>query len=176
MKFKEHYGSMILETTKIKPYEKLLIDSVIDFMQDMFKFKPKKIIVKKKKSNTHIGDVSLSDASMNKGKFTLHYNPDQGYRMQIESLIHELTHVKQISKGELKASDDWKIVIWKDDYKLSVKDLQKAGKNFQQYKTLPWEKEAYDNQHNLVDKYMSSKHFKNLKGKDPTLDFIIDNT
>lgn len=163
------------EDKKIKKHEKLLIDSVIEFMQDKLKFKPNRITVKKKFSDTHIGDVVLSDASINKGKFTLHFNPNQGYRMIIGALIHELTHVKQISKGELRASEDWKSVLWKDDTELSVKDYKKAQKNYDNYKNLAWEKEAYDNQNNLKNEYISSKYFKNLKGKDDTLDFIIDN-
>tara|TARA_Y100001937_G_C7115980_1_gene330144 strand:- start:553 stop:1074 length:522 start_codon:yes stop_codon:yes gene_type:complete len=163
------------EDKKIKKHEKLLIDSVIEFMQDKLKFKANRITVKKKFSNTLIGDVVLSDASINKGKFTLHFNPNQSYRMIIGALIHELTHIKQISKGELSASEDWKSVLWKDGTKLSVKDYKKVQKNYDNYKNLAWEKEAYDNQNNLKNEYISSKYFKNLKGKNDTLDFIIDN-
>ena len=168
-------GLLNEENKKIKKYEKLLIDSVIEFMQDKLKFNPNKITVKKKLSNTHIGDVVLSDASINKGEFILNYNPNQGYRMIIGALIHELTHVKQISNGELRVSEDWKSILWKDDTELSVKDYKKAQKNYDNYKNLAWEKEAYDNQNNLKNEYISSEYFNNLKGQDPTLDFIIDN-
>jgi len=112
-KTKRLIKKLIREGLEIKKYEKLLIDSVIEFMQDKLKFKPNKIVVKKKSSNTQIGDVVLSDASLNKGKFTLHYNPDQGYRMIIGALVHELTHVKQITNGELRPSEDWNLYYGK---------------------------------------------------------------
>ena len=79
------------EDKKIKKHEKLLIDSVIEFMQDKLKFKPNRITVKKKFSDTLIGDIVLSDASINKGKFTLHFNPNQCYRMIIGALSVNFT-------------------------------------------------------------------------------------
>ncbi len=163
------------QSNKISKPEKLLNDAIIGYMKDKFKFNPNKITVKKKLSDSTFGDVVLSDSSLNKGNFTIHFNPDSGYRYRIGALIHELTHVKQISKGELRPSEDWKKVLWKNNYEVSVKDYKKAGKNIEQYKSLPWEKEAYENQKNLVNDFLASKYFKELKGKDKTLDFIIDN-
>lgn len=162
------------QNKKQKNHEKLFTNSVVEYMKSKFNFNPKKITVKKKFSDGYIGDVSITDTSLG-GKFTVHYNPDQGYRMIIAALIHELTHVKQIDKRELKPSDDWKSLVWKDDTFVSVKDYKKAAKDFNKYKELPWEQEAYHNQHTLVDDFIDSKFFKNLKGKDNTLDFIIDN-
>ena len=92
----------------------------------------------------------------------------------IKSLIHELTHIKQISNKELKPSDDYKNVIWKKNFILSVKDYNKASKNFNDYKKLPWEKEAYDNMDKLYNPFIKSKYWTDLKGKNTTLDYIID--
>ena len=161
---------------KIKPYEKLFIDAVINFLKVEWNIDAK-IIVKKKQSNQLIGDVSLTDNSVNKNKFTLHYNPNKSYIEIIKSLIHEITHIKQISSGELRPREDWKAIIWKDNYELSVKDYKKIMKDFNKYKELPWEKEAYSNMldENLRKKLFNSKFWQNLKGKNPTLDYIINN-
>jgi DNA polymerase III epsilon subunit-like protein len=71
----------------------------------------RKVIVKKKNSKTMIGDVVLNDNSLNNNKFYLHFNPNQSIAMMIQSLIHELTHIKQISHKELKPSGDYKTIM-----------------------------------------------------------------
>jgi hypothetical protein len=161
----------------IKKYEKLLIDAVVNFFKDEWDFDAK-IIVKKKQSNKFIGDISLNHNSIYNNKFTLHYNPNQSYHSIINSLIHELTHIKQVSKGELRPSDDWKYILWKDDFKISVHDYNKKIKNNpREYMELPWEKEALKNasDDSLYKKLFNSEYWINLKGKDINLDFIIDN-
>jgi hypothetical protein len=89
----------------------------------------------------------------------------------------KLTHVKQVSNGELGVSEDWKSIVWGDNYEVSVSDYKKIMKNFNEYKELPWEKEAYNNMwdETLRDELYASSYWNDLKGKDETLDFIIDN-
>ena len=168
------YEDLFQTSLKMKYHEKLIVNAVILFMKSKLGFEAK-ITVKKKDSKTLIGDVILNDNSLNKNKFTLHFTPNQSYPEIIKSLIHELTHSKQISKKELKPSDDYKSLIWKNDYTLSVKDYKKTGKNFGDYKKLPWEKEAYANMDKLYSPFLKSKYWTELKGKDTNLDFIIDN-
>ena len=43
------------------------------------------------------------------------------------------------------------------------------------YRNLPWETEADTNMTSLYPMFINSKHWKDLKGKDGTLDYIIDN-
>jgi hypothetical protein len=43
------------------------------------------------------------------------------------------------------------------------------------YVKLPWEMEADTNMKNLYSTFINSKYWKDLKGKDATLDYIIDN-
>ena len=160
----------------IKKYEKYMIDAVINFLKEEWNFNAN-IIVKKKQNNSLIGDISLNTNSVSNNKFILHFNPNQSYLEVIKSLIHELTHVKQVSKGELKPASDWKSIIWNDDYEISVKDYKKIMKDVNKYKELPWESEAYKNMTDisLRNKLFQSEYWKKLKGKDDTLDFIIDN-
>lgn len=166
--------SLFKTDNKIKKYEKLFIDSVIEFFKSKFNFDAK-IIVKKKDSSSLIGDISLSNASVNNNKFTLHYSPKQSYIQILKTLIHELTHIKQVSKRELKPSEDWKSILWKDNFEITVKEYNKL--DLKSYMDLPWEKEAHSNMSDdsLIDEFLSSKYFKDLKGKDLNLDFIIDN-
>jgi hypothetical protein len=158
----------------IKPYEKLMIDAVIAFMKSKFGFNAT-IVVKKKDNVGMIGDIVLNNNSVNLNKFTLHYNPSQGYPSMIKSLIHELTHVKQVSSKELQPSADYKSLVWNTDYVLSVRDYIKTMKNMSAYKELPWEKEAYSNMNSLYDEFINSPYWTNLRGKDKNMDFIINN-
>ena len=163
------------EDNKFKPHEKLIIDAVIAFMKNELSFNPARIVVKKKRSQRFIGDVPMSHTSVIEDKFIVHYNPDQGFGQRIKTLIHELTHVKQISKKELRPSEDWKGILWKDEDKLSVREYKKKMKNFEEYKKLGWEEEAYDNMKRLYDKFLKSSYWTDLKGQDATLDYIMDN-
>lgn len=176
-RYTEYINEELFRTDNtIKKYEKLLIDAVINFFKEEWDFDAK-IIVKKKQSTKMIGDISLSHSSVNNNKFTLHFNPNQSYLEMIRSLIHELTHVKQVSKKELRPSDDWKSILWKNDYKLSVKDYKKSMKDINLYKEVPWEKEAYKNMADkpLRERLFTSEFWKDLRGLDDTLDFILDN-
>jgi len=173
----QHLNEGLFKTDNtIKKYEKYMIDAVINFFKHEWNFDAK-ITVKKKQSNHLIGDISLNNNSVVHSKFTLHFNPNQSYLEVIKSLIHELTHIKQVYIGELKPKSDWKSIIWKDDYELTVREYNKKMKNFNEYKELPWEKEAYDNMFDtsLRNKLFQSDFWVKLKGKDPTLDYIIDN-
>ena len=156
--------------SKIKP----ILNSVVKFMKRELNTTPKKLTLKKKKSKDQIGDVSLDKNSLENDTFTVYYNPDLGIRMQIKAIIHEMTHVKQIHKGELRPSDDFKSILWKDNYELSILDYKKSQKDFKTYSNLPWEKEAYKNMNLYMDKYLESKELNDLKGKDNFLDFVID--
>lgn len=156
----------------IKLYERLIIDSVIEYMKSKFDFDVD-ISVKKMKSKTLIGDITLNSKAVNNHKFILTYDSNQGFDMIIKSLIHELTHIKQVVNGELKPSTDYSKIIWKNDFTLSVDDYNRIN-DINEHKKLPWEMEAYDNMM-LIDDYKKSEYWSNLKGKDPTLDYIISN-
>ena len=160
---------------KLKPYESLMVKSVVSFMMDKYKFKAK-IIVKKKDKAGMIGDISLNTNSVDNNKFYLHFNPNQSYKRIIQSMLHELTHVKQVSKGELLPNKDYTAILWKGKEYITTKEYGKLMKsNIGEYMKLPWEMEANKNMNNLYTSFINSKYWKELKGKDVTLDYIIDN-
>lgn len=161
---------------KMDPHEKLIAGSVIEFMNKKFGIKPK-IIVKKKDSKGWIGDVVLNDNSVNGNKFYLHVAPGTSYRYMISTMLHELTHVKQISKGELLPTKDWKGIQWKKKPYISVKDYNKLMKtrDIKVYESLPWEKEARANQKKLLKVFFKSPEWNNLRGKSDTMDYVMDN-
>ena len=166
---------LFTSSLKMKPYEKLIVSAVIEFMRKTFGFNSK-IIVKKKEKHGLLGDITLNDNSLNKDKFYLHFNSNATFPTIIKSLLHELTHVKQVAKGELKPSSDYKSLLWKNNPIISVKDYNKMGKtDFQGYKKMPWETEAYENMKKLYNPFLKSKYWTSLKGKDANLDYIIDN-
>jgi hypothetical protein len=160
---------------KMKPHETLMTKAVVEFMMDKYKFKAK-IIIKKKDKTGMIGDISLSPNSVDGNKFYLHFNPNQSYKRMVQSMIHELTHVKQVSKGELLPNKDYTAILWKGKEYITAKDYGKLMKsNISEYVKLPWEVEANNNMIGLYSTFINSKYWKGLKGKDSTLDFIIDN-
>lgn len=159
---------------KLKPYESLMVKSVVAFMMDKYNFNSK-IIIKKKERVGLIGDISLSSTSVDGNKFYLHFNPNQSYQRIIQTMIHELTHVKQVSKKELLPNKDYTAILWKGKEYITAKDYNKLMKsNPAEYMKLPWEVEAVSNMKTLYSQFIKSKHWLGLKGKDSTLDYIID--
>ena len=160
---------------KMKPYEALMVKSVVSFMMDKYGFNAK-IIVKKKDKAGMIGDISLNSNSVDNNKFYLHFNPNQSYKRIIQSMLHELTHVKQVSKNELLPNKDYTAILWKGKEYITAKEYGKLMKSdIASYMKLPWEIEADTNMKTLYSTFINSKYWKGLKGKDTTLDFIIDN-
>jgi hypothetical protein len=93
----------------------------------------------------------------------------------IQSIIHELTHIKQVSKNQLLPNKDYTAIMWNGKEYINVKDYNKLMKsNHAEYNKLPWEVEAISNMKNLYSKFINSKYWIGLKGKDATLDYIID--
>lgn len=160
-----------LNESKLKPYESYLVTSVILFMKNKLGFTTN-VVPKKIKSFDLIGAIDLKDVNKARKYFILEYDSEQSIKMQIRALLHELTHINQIVKGYLKLEGT--DIVWKNDFKLSVSEYAKISKDFAKYKELPWEQEAYSNME-LLGEYKSSKYFAGLKGKDTTLDFLIDN-
>jgi len=159
---------------KLKPYETLMVKSVVAFMMDKFNFKAK-IIVKKKEKAGMIGDISLNSNSVDGNKFYLHFNPNQSYKRIIQSMIHELTHVKQVSKNELLPNKDYTAILWKGKEYIGAKEYGRLMKtDVASYVKLPWEVEANSNMTSLYPQFIKSKYWLELKGKDDTLDYIIN--
>ena len=154
--FEDLFGTSL----KLKPHESLIVKSVVSFMTDKFGINPK-IIVKKKEKTGLIGDISLNSNSVNNNKFYLHFNPNQSYKRIIQSMIHELTHVKQVSKNELLPNKYYITILWKGKEYITVKDYNKLMKlDVTSYVKLPWEVEANQNMKSLYSTFINSKHWK----------------
>lgn len=167
--------SLFTSSLKLKPHETLIVKSAVSFMKDKFNMNPK-IIVRKKEKVGMIGDISLSDSSVKGKKFYLHFNPNQSYVRIIQSLIHELIHVKQVYKNELLPNKDYTAILWKGTDYISAKEYNTLmKKNPSEYMKLPWEVEANSNMKSLYNQLINSNYWKSLKGKDATLDYIMDN-
>ena len=160
---------------KLKPYEKVMVNSVVQFMMDKYKFKAK-IIVKKKDSGRMIGDISLSPNSVDNHKFYLHFNPTQKPKRIIQAMIHELIHVKQVVKGELLPNKEYTTILWKGKEFITAKEYNKIMKtDIPAYVKLPWEVEAMKAENGLYPIFTNSSYWKELRGKDMNLDKIMDN-
>lgn len=135
-----------------------------------------KVYFKKLNKRTN-GSIELYDTIKNIStkKFKLVLDKTNGTRYHFTMLAHEITHIKQVLKGELAISDDNKHLLWKGKPYLTVTDYLKvvSDYDFETYKNLPWEKEAYYNGSIYVDKILNSDTLTNLKGESDQMDFII---
>ena len=88
------------------------------------------------------GDCGWEGGGSSPRLFTILIDPSMTRFQQFTTLIHELVHMKQLAKGELY---DYtyrpEITRWKRR-KINVEKTD--------YKDLPWEKEAYKLQRNLI--------------------------
>ena len=167
--------STLIKEVALKPYKKMIIGSVVAFMKDKYKLNAN-ITLKRKSNPALIGDVPMNHNSVNKNKFTVHWNPNYSTEYLIKILIHELTHVKQISKKELQPAPDYKSIYWKGKEFITVRDYNKLiKKDRNSNRKLPWEIEADTNMKKLYSEFLNSSYWKGMYGKDVTLDYLIDN-
>ena len=84
----------------------------------------------------------------NRREFELEIDSRLGYEDFVSCICHEMTHVKQHARGELKdktlSLKEWKGAEWITLY--STVD---------EYMALPWEAEAYEQQEILLEKWLT---------------------
>lgn len=160
-------------TGKIKPYEKLLYSAYIDFLQEYFKTNINLTLHFVKPSNKDIfGDIDIK--SLEKKKYKI--NVENGISSVVLGRIaHEFTHIYQYLNNSLSFSSDEKYLMWNGKDFMSIKEYNSIT-NFQEYKKIPWEAESYKMQNKLPNLFKKSKYYKDLKGKDISLDFLMDNS
>jgi len=159
------FKELILEDKK---YKKLLIDSYKEFLKDFFKVNIKvNIKILKRTKSDYFGDVDIG--MLRSKKYVI--KVEDGYNF-LHYISHEYTHIAQFLRGDLDIEDGF--IIWKGKKFMSTNDYSNIN-NFDEYKKLPWEKEAYENQEKLPKKFLNSSFCSDLKGKDATLDFGIEN-
>ena len=159
----------------------LLYNAVLDYCRDHFDIDDDVIIETKFRKPKHYctkvlqdyGNISLLD------KTSKHYNKTRdkniivvnecSFDITIKHMMHEFTHIKQKLKGELELLEE--TIMWKNKPFFTKTEYRKLSPK--EYVNLPWEVEA-DKNVDLISDFYKSPYFKNLKGQNPTLDFIID--
>jgi len=68
----------------------------------------------------------------------------------ITAITHEMVHVKQHAKGELKDTDQLVLKKWKGE------EFVAMYSTFDEYMSLPWEEEAYRMQEELLESFKQS--------------------
>ncbi len=108
---------------------------------------------------------------LGKGSYDVYFDSSPGISaLTLGYVAHELTHVLQYVRGDLSFKGD--TFIWKGKPAIKAVDYNKLS--HAQYAKLPWELEAIKNQKTKGREFVSTR-LKDLKGRDPTLDYIIDN-
>ena len=113
-----------------------------------------------------------------KGDNTIKVNKNASPEFIVKAIAHEITHIKQIHKNELNVTEgNAPAFIWKGKEIISYKGYNKLIKlaKVKEYRSLPWEKEAFDNEKNFPIKFFNSKEYKDLADVNDTLKFWIDN-
>ncbi len=93
------------------------------------------------------GFCSWDDDSIRPRSFTIELNNKQSKKDLIDTIMHEMVHVKQYAKGELKERH-------KGGYKQLWMDEDHTDTP---YSRQPWEKEAYRMQTKLARKFNKNK-------------------
>jgi len=158
-------------TGKLKPHEKILHNAYVDFLQDYYKVNLKiEISFRKPNKKLYFGFIDLIGLSNGK------------YKIVVEHILygilgkigHEFTHCVQYKNGDLGFTEDELSVTWKGKPFITAKELGKIT-DFNEYKKLPWEAEAYKAQDKLADLFLKSSFFKDIQGTNATIDFLFDN-
>jgi len=166
------YGQKSIHLKKI--YEVVTEYLIDDIIGEKVDFK----VYFRKMARKHGGNIEINDTLRNlrDKKFKIFLNNTSGMVYQFGMLAHEMTHTKQILRGELSVSEDNKYIVWKGEAYITVIELLKIvdDYDFETYKNLPWEKEDYRNQKIYPKKIMDSDTLTKLKGESEQMDYIID--
>lgn len=157
-----------------KHFNPLLID-YISYCLDQLNITDNIIINFKTTKKEELGFINFSKITV--GNYEIIIDADVNYDYILKYIAHELTHVKQISNGKLYIDNNH--FLWDNNEIISIRDYNKIAENYdyEEYKSLPWEREAYYNQNELYNKYIKSIRLENFTKtiKEPNLLFIINN-
>jgi len=114
-----------------------------------------------KKMKKEFGFIKLTNNVPKTFKIKIEYG---GTNFMLNSIVHEMIHVKQIANGELSLNKENEI-IWKN---------KNYGKDpIGIYKTSPWEIEAHMT-NDLYVKFLKSKEIHELANTDVNVKFYLD--
>lgn len=89
----------------------------------------------------------MNDAAHAYRQFKLEINNDSRRTTQLQTLFHEMGHVKQFAREELDYTDDKNLSEWRRKYLIDARQYA--------YSELPWEKEAFRIQDMLYRRYVA---------------------
>jgi len=96
-------------------------------------------------------DWEFPDGNTPPREFTITIDSNLNLLPFIECLTHEMVHVKQYAKGELRQNMRNNTMVWKRTNKFDVSVMDNIDGN---YHELPWEIEAHGRERGLYVKYL----------------------
>ena len=112
--------------------------TTLDITLNIRKFKPEEKAV---------GWCTWEDTNINPREFLIEADSNQSLIDFMKTVLHEMIHVKQYAKGEMKERfKEGHKILWKD------KDYTTTS-----YSKCPWEREAYRKQETLYTRYMEQQ-------------------
>jgi len=146
---------------KIKPKQEEYLRSLSTFVLDKFFTQPKKdrleitVVFKKNlfKQTSQYGNCIWMDQHYRPEEFEIEIDPDQSIQLLLNTLAHELVHVKQWAKGEY-----YQLQREKHVYKFCSK---RFDTNKVDYWDTPWEIEAHGRAIGLVVQWTRANNLSN---------------
>jgi hypothetical protein len=103
-----------------------------------------KVTINHVKEGSLLGSASWVDDNTNPREFEININPKLSRKSYLQTLAHEMVHVKQYAKGELKTLFNKREMRWKGQY-IAETDMH--------YFDQPWEVEAFGRELGLYLRY-----------------------
>lgn len=157
-------------TGKIKPYEKIVYNAMVEYLKDKFNISGDVTLrVLKKLKLNQIGYVDIS--KLKEGRYIVTAK-NGGINVTFFTMKHEFTHLQQYITHKLGADGD--MITWNGEPYTSASEYKRM--EYKQHSKLPWEVEAIKNSKDKsFDKeFEKSDYYINMRGKDPTLDYLMD--
>ena len=155
----------------LKPHERLYYNALLNYCRDYFNISDDVVIQLKFKKPTveNFGSINLSEDSN-----IIKIVNFKDFNINGADIIHEFTHIKQKLNHEIyveKVNRRY-VIFWHGEPFISHSAYLRS--NREAYYNFPWEVEAYENMKLLPD-FHKSPHLRNLRGSNPTLDYMFDN-
>ena len=113
-----------------------------------------KLINNLKEKEEVAGDCTWEDRRYRPRQFTVRIDSAQEKQDMLETVAHEMVHVKQYARGELKDTNHHILCKWKG----KVIDSEKVN-----YYDHPWEIEAHGRERGLFYRWVEQSRWKNCK-------------
>jgi hypothetical protein len=100
------------------------------------------------------GDCIWEDRHTRPREFTIRVDSTQPLQTMLETIAHEIVHVKQFARGELQDTNSFNLSKWKGN---------NINLNKTHYYDLPWEIEAHGRERGLFIRWFEQSHWKKCK-------------